>query len=190
MEKEEIKSLVEQAKNNSERAFSRLYNYYNRIIWITIFNIVKNKDVTDDLLSIVFVKAYEKLSYYVEHISFEMWLKTIAMNTAIDYIRRTKKEKLNDYVDDEDCTIQLSSSEESPEDLMITKEKLTLAQKAMTTLQEKYRNLINFRVEGKSYKEISQILACSEDKVKSDLNKARRRLKRKLQKNYKQLLKS
>lgn len=53
--------------------------------------VVKNTDIADDLTSVVFTKAYEKLSMYTQHISFNMWLKTIAVNASIDYIRRNKK---------------------------------------------------------------------------------------------------
>ncbi len=182
--KEEIIQLVEQAKNGDERSFNKLYTYYKQTIWYTIYNIVKNVDVTDDLLSVVFTKAYERLSSYIQHISFEMWLKTIAINSSIDYIRRNKQEQLNNYIDDEDCKIQLDSCDNSPEDKLVITEKLKLVQEAMTTLQKKYRNLIELRLEGKSYKDIAEELALSESRVKSDLNKARQQLKKKISKIY------
>lgn len=72
---QEIIDLIEQAKKGSQKAFSELYYRYKSNIWYTILNVVKNTDVADDLTSIVFTKAYEKLSTYVNHISFEMWLK-------------------------------------------------------------------------------------------------------------------
>ena len=81
--KQEIINLVEQAKTGSERAFSELYNKYYKTVWFTIYNIVKNRDVTEDLISVVFTKAYMKMDSYTEHISYEMWLKTIAELTAI-----------------------------------------------------------------------------------------------------------
>ena len=123
---QEIIDLVEQAKNGSQLAFTKLYNTYNKMVWFTIFNIVKNSDVTDDLVSIVFTKAYKKLDSYVNHISFEMWLKTIAVNASIDYIRRNKKEQLNNYVDEDESPIQLSDLEKSPEENLILKEKLDI----------------------------------------------------------------
>ena len=66
--KEEEKLLVEQARDGSEKAFSKLYQKYNKTIWFTIYNIVKNSDVADDLTSVVFTKVYEKLQTYVNHI--------------------------------------------------------------------------------------------------------------------------
>lgn len=176
---QEIIDLIEQAKKGSQKAFSELYYRYKSNIWYTILNVVKNTDVADDLTSIVFTKAYEKLSTYVNHISFEMWLKTIAINASIDYIRRNKKEQLNNYVDEDENPIQLSALERSPEEDLILKEKLDIVLQAIPTLKRKYRDLINARIDGLSYKEIASKLAMNELAVKGDLNKARQKLKQK-----------
>lgn len=176
---EELINLVEQAKSGSERAFNKLYSQYKQTIWFTVYNIVKNRDIADDLVSVVFTKAYMKMESYVDHISFEMWLKTIAVNSSIDYIRRMKKEQLNNYVDDEESTIQLSDVERSPEEDLVLKEKLKIVLEAIPTLKTKYRELITARMEGLSYKDIAEKLAMDELTVKSELNKARQKLKQK-----------
>lgn len=93
-ERQQLLDLIKQAKEGKQHAFTQLYNRYHRIIYNTIYNIVHNKDVTDDLVSVTFTKAFFKIASYVNHISFEMWLKTIAINSSIDYIRRTKKRSM------------------------------------------------------------------------------------------------
>lgn len=177
--KQDIKDLVEQAKTGSVRAFNTLYSRYEKTIWFTIYNIVKNRDVADDLVSVVFTKAYMKKESYTEHISYEMWLKTIAVNASIDYLRRMKNEKLNNYIDDEETTIQLSDVAKSPEDDLVIKEKLKIVLETIPTLKKKYRDLITARMEGLSYKDIAEKLAMNEITVKSELNKARTLLKQK-----------
>lgn len=176
---QEIIDLVEQAKQGSQKAFSKLYYKYKSDIWYTAMNIVRNTDAADDITSVVFAKAYEKLSTYTQHISFNMWLKTIAINTSIDYIRRNKKEQLNNYVDDDENSFQLSTLERSPEENLILKEKLEIVLQAIPTLKKKYRDLINARIDGMSYKDIAEKLAMNELAVKGDLNKARQKLKAK-----------
>ena len=81
------KSLIDQAKHGSKEAVAQLYNRYYRLIRYIIYDAVKDDDLTADLLSTTFVKAYERLNYFVESISFEAWLKTIAINTVIDYVK-------------------------------------------------------------------------------------------------------
>ena len=175
--KEEDKLLVEQARNGSEIAFNKLYSKYYKTVWFSAYKIVHNSDVADDITSIVFTKVYLKFSSYTNHISFEMWLKTITVNTAIDYIRRNKKEQLNNYIDEEESTIQLSGLDKSPEENFIYKQNVDIVMNCIGRLKKRYRDLIYARLDGKSYQQISEELAIPEATVKSCLNKARARLK-------------
>ena len=182
--KEEEKLLVEQAREGSEKAFNTLYNNYYKTVWYTANNVVHNSDAADDITSMVFTKVYLKLQSYTNHISFEMWLKTIAVNTSIDYIRRTKKEQLNNYIDDDEYTGQLDSNTKSPEEQMILSQNVEVIMKCIPLLRKKYRDLIYARLDGKSYHQISEELAIPEATVKMCLNKARAKL-RQLFEDYK-----
>lgn len=175
--KEEEKLLVEQARDGSEKAFSELYNTYKKTVWYTAYKVVNNTDAADDITSQVFTKVYLKLKSYTHHLSFEMWLKTITVNAAIDYIRRNKKEQLNNYIDEEDSTIQLSGLEHSPEDNLIFQQNVNIVMDCIPRLKKKYRDLIYARLDGKSYQQISEELAIPEATVKTCLNKARQRLR-------------
>ena len=177
-----IKKLVNDAKNGSEKAFSELYKKYYKTIWYTILNIVKNTDIADDLTSIVFTKAYVKLESYVNYISFEMWLKTIAINLSIDYIRKYKYEKLNNYIDDEDNKIQLNSYSNSPERDLILREELELVSKLIPTLKRKQKELLIAKIEGKEYRDIAEQFKISETAAKTIVYKARKNLRKKLNK--------
>ena len=75
-----------------------------------------------------------------------MWLKTIAINTSIDYIRHTKKEKANYWIDDDANSLQLSSQASySPEEDYIFSEKSDALDNALSRLRWKYRNIIELR---------------------------------------------
>lgn len=178
-EKNNLSDLIKQAKEGKQIAFSELYKKYESVIRCTIARIVNNKDVTDDLLSVTFYKAFSKIDSYVNNISFEMWLKTIAINSSIDYIRRTKKERANYWIDDDDNSFQLSNSADcSPEDEYIFQETSAKLNDALSRLRFKYKNILNLRIsENLSYKEISERLGITESQVKSTLNKAREKLK-------------
>lgn len=180
----DITVLINQAKEGVEGAFGELFDMYYNTIKYTIYNIVKNKDVTDDLVSVTFTKAFNKIASYTNPISFEMWLKTIAINTAIDYIRKMKNEKHNNYIDDADDPQNLSSplqsSVHSAEDEMIIKEDYKRLMECMATLRYNYRNILKLRyIDELSYKDIASTLGVSEATVKSDLFKARQRLRKK-----------
>lgn len=175
--KEKDKLLVEQARNGSEKAFNELYRRYKQFVWYNAQKIVRNEDASDDITSQVFTKVYLRLSSFTEHISFEMWLKTITVNTAIDYIRRNKKEDLNNYIDDDDCKIQLADNERSPEEDFIFKQNVDIVMECIPRLKKKYRDLIYAKMDGKTYQQIAEELAIPEATVKTRLVKARRRLR-------------
>lgn len=174
----ELLLLIEQAKEGKQSAYTKLYEKYKSEIRLTILNIVKNEDVADDLLSVTFVKAFKKLESYVDHISFRMWLKTIAINSSIDYIRHTKNEMLNNYVDDEESNIQIEGSVTSPEYDYIIQEQYNKLLEYISCLKYKYRQLLMLRFfDGLSYKEIAEKLAMPESSVKTELYKARQKVR-------------
>ena len=179
MKREDEDLLIQQAKLGKQDAFTELYDRHHKLIRYIIYDIVKNEDVADDLLSVTFTKAFSRLESYVNPISFEMWLKTIAINSSIDYIRRTKKENANYWLDDDTSTVQLrSSADYSPEDNYIFNETDARLTNAFNRLRYKYRYILELRtVQNMSYKQISEQLGLSESQVKSQLNKAREKLK-------------
>ena len=174
---ESEKLLVEQARNGSELAFNKLYYKYKDKVWKNAYKIVRNSDAADDIVSIVFTKVYTRISTFTEHISFNMWIKTITINSAIDYIRRTKNEQLNNYIDDEDSTIQLCSNNSNPETELTAKQDLDIIYKCITKLKKKYRDLLTARIDGKSYQEIAEQFAMPEFTVRNIVGKARKRLR-------------
>ncbi len=178
-EKQQLLVFINKAKEGDQNAFTMLYNKYVHVIHNVIYDIVRNKDVTDDLVSVTFTKAYFKLATYTYHISFEMWLKTIAINSSIDYIRRTKKEKYDYELDDEENFYQVrSSADDSPEEIYIGHETNSRLTEALKMLRPHYRTIIELRTtENLSYKEIGDKLGITESQVKARLNNARERLK-------------
>lgn len=178
MKKEEEDLLIKQAKLGDQNAFTKLYDCYNRLIKYVINNIVKNEDAADDLVSITFTKAFKRIDTYINPISFEMWLKTIAINSTIDYIRANKQEQQNHYIDSDDNYIQLESSTLDPESLIIKTETADQLKIALSKLRSKYRNILQLRYfKGLSYEELASELGMPIGTIKSDLNKAKKRLK-------------
>lgn len=175
--KEEEKVLIEKAKHGDEKAFSELYNNYYKLIRYIIFNIVKNDEITADLVSVTFTKAFKRLDYFVDSVSFEAWLKTIAVNTVIDHIRKEKNLQSNLSIDD-DNNVQLEATDNDPETDFIKSESVEILRKALLRLRSKYRNLLELRYfKGLSYEELSAELNIPVGTVKSDLNKAKHRLR-------------
>lgn len=175
--KEEEKILIEQAKHGDERAFKKLYDKYYRLIRYIIFDSIKNEEKTADLVALTFSKAFQRLDYFAENISFEAWLKTIAINSVIDSFRRDRNKQIDLSIDDEESSIQISTDND-PETDMIKSESLEILRVALTRLRSKYRNLLELRYfKNLSYNELSAELGIPVGTIKSDLYKAKRRLR-------------
>ncbi len=179
-EKQLILELIKQAKEGKQNAFTKLYKKYKGIIYHVIYDIVHNRDVAEDLMSVTFTKAFTKIESYTYHISFEMWLKTIAINSSIDYIRRMKDEKYDYELDNEDNCFQLrDSADQTPEDVYIFNETYTNLTNALNNLNPSYRQIIELRsVQNLSYKEIAEQLGITESQVKTRVFNAREKLKK------------
>lgn len=86
---EEIR-LIKDAKAGSELAFNRIFKKYKGFVDNVLFTYIKDMDEAKDLTNIVFLKVHDKLSKFTKYDSFGGWLRILAKNTAIDYLRTIK----------------------------------------------------------------------------------------------------
>jgi len=84
--------LVQKAKSGDSEAFAQLYDAYVERVYRYIHFRVSDDLLTEDLVSQVFLKAWENLNRYQTGSSpFIAWLYTIARNLVIDYYRAKKE---------------------------------------------------------------------------------------------------
>ena len=85
--------LITLYRNGNEAAFNQLVDRYQSKVFTTLFLIVKDQDVAEDLLQDVFVKVIHTLNSdkYNEEGKFQPWLLRIAHNIAIDHFRKAKR---------------------------------------------------------------------------------------------------
>ena len=85
--------LISQYKNGNEEAFSTLVNRHKKKIYTTIYLIVKDQYLAEDLMQEVFVKVVKtvKSGRYNEEGKFLPWVTRIAHNLAIDNFRKAKR---------------------------------------------------------------------------------------------------
>ena len=106
--------------------------------------------------------------------SIEAFSLTVCRNLSLDRIK--KKENTNDSLEDVKVAEPLSSS--NPQDRMIAEDKINLVKQIVDGLPEKQRSCIQLRdFEGKTYKEIAEILEITEEQVKINIFRARQTVK-------------
>ncbi|MBU1143880.1 MAG: RNA polymerase sigma factor [Firmicutes bacterium] len=113
--------VIDRLKKKDEQAFEYVYQETKRGVYSMIFSVIKNHQVTEDIMQDVYMKMMTTISQYKKQTNFKNWIITIAKNQAIDYYRREKRIV---HVDQTDYDNFLSSPEPTPDernqfDLMI-----------------------------------------------------------------------
>ena len=127
----------------------------------------------EDIVQDTLIKIWDKRDEWQQIESIESYCMTITRNLAID--RSQKMEARNKELTQE---AQEMTDTLTPEKLFEQDEQLRLIHQAINSLPEKQRTIVQLRdIEGKSYKEIAEILGITEEQVKVNLFRARQRIK-------------
>lgn len=144
----------------------------------------KDRDTAEEVLQTGFIKVFDKLDAYDDKGSFEGWMRRIMANTAIDAIRKSKKDPL---LSDDDSRFKDDSLDNLTlkEETNFTEIKAELALEAISQLSPAYKAVFNLYVfEGYKHKEIAEILDISEGTSKSNYAKAKANLQRILNEKF------
>lgn len=130
------------------------------------------RDEATDLLHESFIKAFSKIALYNPGTSFHKWLKTIVVNTCIDYYRKNNRRRTEDL---DSLEVNQMTAQSDPDILSRISETEIL--EAVQQLSPAYRAVFNlFVVEGYNHKEIGEALDITESTSRSNLLKARIKL--------------
>ncbi|HSF54138.1 MAG TPA: sigma-70 family RNA polymerase sigma factor [Algoriphagus sp.] len=139
--------LIAQYRNGSEAAFDLLVDRYQSKVYTTIYLIVKDQDIAEDLLQDVFVKVVQTIhsDRYSEEGKFQPWLMRIAHNLAIDHFRKAKRYPTILMEDGSNLFNSLHFAESSVEDLKVKEETLEMVKKLIEELPEAQKEVLVMR---------------------------------------------
>lgn len=160
--------------------FSCLVDRYTEKLTRYIMRIsASTREDAEDLLQEIFVKAYRYLNDFDQSLKFSSWIYRIAHNQVVSQWRKTKvRPQVIKFEADEDFLKFIANDE----DLAFDTERKFEGEKVrqlVNTLDEKYREVLVLKfIEGKDYKEISDILEKPLGTVATLINRAKKQLKR------------
>ena len=139
--------LITLYRNGNEAAFNLLVDRYQSKVFTTIFLIVKDQDVAEDLLQDVFVKVLHTLNSdkYNEEGKFQPWVMRIAHNLAIDHFRKEKRYPTILLEDGSNLLNSLSFAEDSSEEQRIKEETLAWVRNLIDELPEAQKEVVIMR---------------------------------------------
>lgn len=139
--------LVSLYIKGNEEALSVLIDRHKSRIFTTIYFIVKDKYIAEDLLQDVFIKTIKtiKCGKYNEQGKFLSWIVRVAHNQAIDHFRKEKRNPRITLQDGSDVFNCLKFSEDFTEPNNLTKKTVQYIKKIIYELPEKQREVLIMR---------------------------------------------
>jgi len=165
-------AVLTRIRRGDTEAYGELVRRYQDKVYSIACGFVGPGDDALDVTQDVFVKAYAELARFRGQSSFYTWLYRIAVNTGIDRVRRTRRER-RATVDDE-VGHALVPELDDPARILETKELAQAVQRAMGRLSPKLRTVMMLHdAQGLSMHEVAQILGCRPATVRTRLFRAR-----------------
>lgn len=173
-------AVVQRVLDGEKELFEILLRRYNQRLFRVIRSYVHSEDDVRDIMQDAYVKAYTKLYQFNNQSSLSTWLIRIAINEALQFIRKRKRQTDNyGQTESLENVFHLPDTNQmNPEKQTITTETRILVERAVDQLPEKYRVVfILHQVEGLSNPEIAVSLKLTDSNVKVRLHRAKTLLK-------------
>ena len=174
--------LIADLCEGDETALAPLVEKYKRMVYRLAMQITKNHADADDVMQETFIKVYRSIRTFRRDAAFETWLYRIAVNEALNFVRRRERRRESAFEAAEseyEATTRYQAQTAS--DPHVHAEKAELRHhvtKAVNSLSLKHRTVVILHeFEGLTHAEIASILNCSEGTVRSRLHYARKKLR-------------
>jgi RNA polymerase sigma factor (sigma-70 family) len=169
-----LDDTVKMCVKGDRKAQKKLYEtFYSKMMGVC-YRYTNNTEDARDVLQDGFIKVFSNINKYEFNGSLEGWIRRIIVNTAIDHFRKHKNVF---FADDDEGSILENSKVESV-DSIYSQFGETVIMEAIQALSPAYKTVFNlYVIEGFQHKEIAKQLGISEGTSKSNLAKAKMKLR-------------
>ena len=185
--------LVRKIIGGDHLAFKRLVDRYQHLVINTCYNLIGNRQDSEDVAQEVFFQVYKSARKFRREAKFSTWLYRIAVNRSLNFIRDNKRfrwlESLSSLLEGENQRVSdvPASNSDRPDIALEKKERDAAVQRAIDSLPAKQRAaFVLHKYEGLSYQEIAEILERSLSSVESLIHRAKSNLQRELVRHLKE----
>lgn len=170
---------IRQAQNGDPVAFEFLYKKHSRHVYSLCLRMIRNPTEAEDLTQQAFLQLFRKIATFRGDSGLSTWLHKVTVNVVLMHIRRKKPtevlvEDLERHIANDEVPRELGSEDKS---MLGAVDRISLL-RALRQLPAGYKKLFLLHdVIGYEHHEIAQMLGCSLGCSKSQLHRARRRLR-------------
>lgn len=168
-------ALAQKAATGDMVAFEQLYERHNRRVYSLCLRMTGNVQEAEDLAQEVFIQLFRKIGSFRGESAFTTWLHRLTVNQVLMHFRK-RNVKLEQTTDDGETPVQIVVGTANPNQMPVV-DRIAL-DKAIAQLPPGYRTVFTLHdIEGHEHEEISRMLGCSVGTSKSQLHKARMKLR-------------
>ncbi|MEP6849169.1 MAG: RNA polymerase sigma factor [Acidobacteriota bacterium] len=172
--------LTQAAAGGDMAAFEELYQKHHRRVYSICLRMLQNAAEAEDLTQDVFIQLYRKVASFRGDSAFTTWLHRLTVNQVLMHFRK-RNVKFEKTTEEGETPVQVVPGTESPFKMPIV-DRIAI-DTAIGQLPEGYKNVFVLHdVEGFEHEEVAQILGCSVGTSKSQLHKARLKMRKLLKK--------
>ena len=179
--------LIERCKAGERSAFDELVRKYEKRVYNLAYRLSGSYDDANDISVDAFVRVFQAIRMFRGDANFSTWLFRIVTNVYLDRRKRMRNKQhlsLEEAIEVDESTVtrQVEDPGPTPGTVVELKERARLIQDAIVSLPTDQRTMIVlYHTEGFSYEEIATVLELPIGTVKSRLNRARLKLREKLE---------
>ena len=176
------KDLIKGILLHKEDAFCRLIRKYKKLVYHTVFRIVRDRNDAEDIFQEVFLEVYRSVHHLRNESDLSGWIFKIAYNKALCFLRKKNPAKVQDSAPL--CKLELTGSytdRETPVRMLEKKEASRILFEAIDRLPDMQRKvLMMHKFEERSHREIGEMLNLTRASVESLIYRAKYNLKKSL----------
>ena len=166
--------LIKLCLKKNRKAQKELYDKHGPTMKMVCLRYLYDKSSAEDALNKAFLKVFTKLKTYKNAGSFEGWIRKVVVNECLDINRQTKKTIRIDEDSNRHDFSTLPIAEQNHNTAYILR--------VVNQLPDGYRTVFNMvEIDGFSHKEVAQKLEITESASRSQLTKAKKILRKKLE---------
>lgn len=180
--------LIELLKRGDEKAFRKLVETWQDLVFNTVLGMVQDFQEAEDLSQEVFIQVYQSIKQFRGEAKLSTWIYRIAVTKSLDWSRKRKTKKRIDLMK---SLIGMADKDPEPGEfvhpgvVMENKESAGKLWRAMQSLPDNQRVAFTLvKVEGLSYEEVASIMETTIKAVEALMHRAKEHLRKQLRDYY------
>jgi RNA polymerase sigma-70 factor (ECF subfamily) len=178
------RKMIDNSITSDRKMQIQLYNAFHKKMYNSCFRILRDRYEAEDAMQESFLKVFASIDKYDSETSFDAWILRIAINTAIDRLRKNKIE----FIDYNETVLsnQIDDSDSEEEERELVMEKVEQIKAAIEQLPNTARLIVNlYLIEGYDHEEIAEILKIQPGNARVQYMRAKQKLIKIIKQNKK-----